>query len=331
MSRVLVKDGLDATERRFEAMGTEVHLVLVGPGADEARSLLDDAETLIRRSERRWSRFIVSSEVSQMNRTAGHIAVISEETFDLLEISIQAWAATNGAFDPTVGAAVLRSGYDGDFDLLGIRQLSTDNQTNDSGLGSPPRRRSDRNLTGEIQLHRPTLSVQLPPETVLDFGGIAKGYVADLTAELLTAAGVDGCCVNIGGDVRVAGVGPNDGGWNIEVICAGAEENRVLRLSEGAVCTSSKTKRRWLTPNGPAHHLIDPTTGDSRSDGPQTVAAVAATATSAEVIAKWMMAEGDPGRFDATGLVVSADGIIVGCRGLNEYLLDSKLPSRRRS
>lgn len=329
MSRVVVNDELATTERRFEAMGTEVHLVLIGPGDAEASSLLDDAETLIRRSERRWSRFIVSSEVSQMNRTAGHITVISEETFDLLEISIQAWSATNGAFDPTVGAAVLRSGYDGDFNLMGLRRLPADDQA-DGGDLVAPQRRTDRNLTGEIQLHRATHSVQLPPETVLDFGGIAKGYVADLTAELLTAAGVDGCCVNIGGDVRVAGLGPDDGGWNIEVICAGAEENRMLRLSEGAVCTSSKTKRRWLTPNGPSHHLIDPTTGDSRSDGPQTVAAVAATATSAEVIAKWMMAEGDPGRFDATGLVVSADGIIVGCRGLNEYLLDSKLPSRRR-
>lgn len=329
MTRVSVNDELVTSERRFEAMGTEVHLVLIGPGASEATSLLDDAETLIRRSERRWSRFIVSSEVSQLNRTAGHLTVVSEETFDLLEISIQAWSATNGAFDPTVGAAVLRSGYDGDFDLLGLPRLPTEG-TSGEHVG-PTQRRTDRNLTGEIQLHRTTLSVQLPPETILDFGGIAKGYVADLTAELLTAAGVDGCCVNIGGDVRVAGIGPDDGGWNIEVICAGAEENRVLRLSSGAVCTSSKTKRRWLTPNGPAHHLIDPTTGGSRTDGPQTVAAVAATATSAEVIAKWMMAEGDPGRFDATGLVVSSDGIIVGCRGLNQYLVDSKLPSRRRS
>ena len=50
-----------AAEARFAAMGTTVHVIVVG-GAE--RALLDGARQRIAELERRWSRFLPESEIS---------------------------------------------------------------------------------------------------------------------------------------------------------------------------------------------------------------------------------------------------------------------------
>lgn len=47
----------------------------------------------------------------------------------------------------------------------------------------------------------------------IDLGGIGKGYAADLIAAELIAAGAEGVSVNLGGDLRVAGVAPGAQPW----------------------------------------------------------------------------------------------------------------------
>ncbi len=45
----------------------------------------------------------------------------------------------------------------------------------------------------------------------------AKGLAADLVCAELLAAGAEGVCVNLGGDVRVCGAGPDGNGWTVAV------------------------------------------------------------------------------------------------------------------
>ncbi len=286
-------------------MGTRVHVVVqTTDGGRPGAELLDLAEDCVRVAEQRWSRFLPDSELSRINRLAGRVTVVTTQTFDLVDLALTARWETNGSFDPTVGSALVHAGYDDDFDAIAARP-----EPFGSMLGS---------FSGpdQIVLDRRACTVLLAPGTVLDLGGIAKGHVADGTTDELLKNGASSCCVNIGGDIRVAGPGPVDGVWRIEVAPAGV----VVRLSAGAVCTSSTTKRRWLSLDGPAHHLIDPLTGRSRVGGPQSVTAIASTATAAEVITKWMMAGGRPGRFEATGFSSFDDGTTHAHPGLEPFL-----------
>ena len=81
-----------------------------------------------------------------------------------------------------------------------------------------------------------------------DPGGIGKGFAADLVLDELLAEGAGGACVNLGGDVRVGGLGPDGGDWTVTV-----EDPRdpagpplvTLLLADGAVATSSRCRRRW--------------------------------------------------------------------------------------
>ena len=91
-------------------MGSDAHLVVVGP-----ERLAAHAEARVADLERRWSRFDEHSEISALNRHAGAPVVVSAETLELVERSLDAWRLTHGWFDPTLLGAVVRAGYDRTF------------------------------------------------------------------------------------------------------------------------------------------------------------------------------------------------------------------------
>src|SRR5581483_6586205 len=117
-----------------------------------------------------------------------------------------------------------------------------------------------------------------------------KGRAADLVVEELLDRDVRGVCVNLGGDLRVAGEAP-DGG---EAWAVGLEEPDdpdttwgVVGLRDGALATSSTTRRRWSAADGTTrHHLIDPRTGAPATAPLQSVTVIAASAMEAEVHAR---------------------------------------------
>ena len=99
-------------ERVFPIMGTTAHVVVVGECAE---SLVEYGAARLGALERKWSRFLPTSEISRANARAGWDVVVSPETLLLVGCSVAAWAHTGGAFDPTVLAAVRAAGYDRDF------------------------------------------------------------------------------------------------------------------------------------------------------------------------------------------------------------------------
>jgi thiamine biosynthesis lipoprotein len=247
-------------------MGSEVHLIAVGPGATEA---LGAGEALVHDLEARWSRFRPDSELSQLNRAADRLVVLSGHTYELVERAVDAWWSTGGLFDPTVLDVLEASGYDRTFDQV-------------DGDG-PAVARPVASNTGCAAIELvPTLSaVRLPRGVRLDLGGIGKGRAADLVAEAMIAAGAEGACANLGGDLRVIGEAPVSGGWVVDV-----DDRAVVALASGAVATSSRAKRRWVRGGEEHHHLIDPRTATAARSGLVSVSVVAADATTADVVAK---------------------------------------------
>src|SRR5438067_11965820 len=102
-------------ERRFRAMGSNVHVVVTGRDAD---AHVDRAVARIDELERRWSRFIDTSELSRLNAMPGRPTIVSRDTVLLVQRAVDAWSLTGGAFDPTVGAAVRALGYTDTFEQV---------------------------------------------------------------------------------------------------------------------------------------------------------------------------------------------------------------------
>lgn len=310
-------------------MGSDAHVIVVGGPA----GLVDTAQSRIDELEQRWSRFLPDSEVSALNRSAGTAMAVSAETRLLVERAVEAWRLSAGLFDPTVLGAVVRAGYDRSLEDIASRAgTETDPPTD-------PRRRGAE----DIEIEGDT--VRLPARTGFDPGGIGKGLAADLvTAELLDT-GARGACVNLGGDVRVAGDGPEEGqgdgpgggGWSVAVEHAWqAEPIATIYLDDGAVATSTTLLRRWTHAGGPRHHLIDPHTGLPSDTDVNHATVVAGQAWAAEVLAKAVLLHGARHAFDilggggAEGLIVTEDGDVHASAHMAAYLGPAVLPERLR-
>lgn len=300
----------EEVERRFFVMGAEAHLRVLGSNASV---LLAEAERRLGELEGCWSRFLPGSDLSRANAGDGEAVEVRRETIELVELALAAWALTGGRFDPSVLPALVAAGYDRSFTLLAGRGPVVAPEPGEPAPGC-----------SAVEVAAAARTIRLPAGVQLDLGGIGKGHAADLVASELLANGATGACVNLGGDVRVRGLPPAEGGWTV-----GVEHPLVpaivatLALAEGAVATSSTGYRRW---GDGAHHLIDPATGHPACTDLQAVTVVAGEAAWAEVVAKAALLAGAaeaPGVISdlgLTGVLVDVEGIVWMLPGLEAYL-----------
>jgi len=304
-----------SSEIRFRAMGTACHLIVTGG----PEGLLDALRQRVDELDARWSRFRSDSELSRLNASPEVFMPVSHDTLTLIRRGIQGWKQTGGAFDPTLLGPLIRAGYDRDFDELTSRPAR-----GDSDLG--------RGCAGIVIRDG---AVRLPPGTGFDSGGLGKGLAADLIALQAIRAGATGACINLGGDIRVIGTGPEGGGWT-----AGIDHPRqasplaLVGLAGGGLATSTTLMRRWSVDGEEMHHLIDPAT-ELPSAGPVEFATVIATeAWLAEVLTKAVMLSRSPEPLSALrgtgaeGLMVTSDGRVHSSEGFGAFLGDAALPER---
>jgi thiamine biosynthesis lipoprotein len=275
--------------RAFRAMGSEIELFV---DAEDAWQELDAAEAEFERLEALLSRFREDSELTRLNRVGALDA--SPDTVRVVELALDARIRTGGLFDPTVHDAVAAAGYDRSFELL------------DGGLADAPAADALTSFTaGGVQIDG--CRIELDPGVRIDLGGIGKGYAADRAAELLALAGP--CLVNAAGDIAIRG-----GSWPI-----GVTNELTLELSDGALATSGRDRRRWRRNGRDLHHLIDPATGAPADSDLLRVTAFAADAAEAEVLAKWLflLGEGDAAVAGIPCVLVTADGRVRLAGGLS--------------
>ena len=267
--------GAVAAELQFAAMGTTVHLIVVGANESEGNRLAETARHRVHQLERLWSRFLDSSEVTALNSHAGRPYVVSPETYAVVHKAVLGWKMTGGRFDPTILPALLRAGYDRDFDQGLVTPTGRDRPSTAPGCES-------------FVLDEPLRAITLPTDVAIDLGGIGKGVAADLVTEELRQAGARGTCVNVGGDLRVEGESPTGAGWVLGINDPlGADEVLAhVHLNRGAVASTWRTRRAWGADGARRHHLIDPRTGEPAWSGLAGVSVLAGEGWRAEVLAK---------------------------------------------
>ena len=309
------------------AMGTTCHLeVWVAandPTGEQAGRVLEGMTGRLRELEARWSRFIPGSDVSRMNRHAGVDVPVSTDTTSLVAQAISAWELTGGHVDPTVLHALETAGY------------PPSGWFSDAPTTSGSRH-STRVVPGPqgIVVDADVGTVFLPTGVGFDPGGIGKGRAVDLLVDWAHAAGAQGVCADLGGDVKVSGTGsgPERGSWCVAVDHGDGFIASVIfdRGTAGAVATSSVLARRWDGPEGAAHHLIDPRSGRPSTSDLVAVSVVGAEAMWAEVVAKAAVIAGSSqGRVLVEQLGLSAlastvDGSVLRWGSIDSFLATSQ-------
>jgi thiamine biosynthesis lipoprotein len=303
-----------------DALGTNVR-VAVWP-AHHLAAALGAVDAELDRLDRTASRFRSDSEISRIHQAGGGSHQVSPGLAETVGVALAAARWTGGLVDPTVGAAVIRLGYDRDFAAICAESGATEPpppppvRSRDSGGPRPAP------IPGWESVRLGGTRLMVPSGVCLDLGATAKGLGSDRAAATAwRAAGGGGVLVSLGGDIAVAGEPPG-GGWPIMVADssgapastgartrAGAGGARQLvRLVAGAVATSSVTTRQWQQHGRPVHHIVDPRTGRP-ARGPWRTVSVAASscalanaAATAAIVAggraeAWLSARGLPARL----------------------------------
>ena len=292
---------------RSTRWSTRVEVVVTEPSRIVAATRLLDQE--LDRVEALVSRFRPDSELSRLHRlTDGAPATVSAELCEAIGIALDAARMTDGAVDPTVGAALCRLGYDRDFTEVagGV----------DGVLPDPAP------VPGWETVHLDTAAhtLSMPAGTVLDLGATAKAWAADRASDAIATQLGCGVLVSLGGDLCVRSA--PEGGFPVGVadVCGDPDAPTTVAVVSGGLATSGIGSRSWPLGRSPVHHLVDPATGLPVTSPWRTVTVAAASAVEANTAstASMVLGASAPDWLEERSLparLVHTDGTVVTVAG----------------
>jgi len=291
--------------RTFSCFGGNTTVLVEGAGpVGEPGEAVIAARDLLLVRHAAFSRFKPESELSSLNGDEGTSVPVTTIMARFVQAVVDAAQATGGLVDATMLDAIEGLGYKterfrGSLALPLALALAPPRR--------PARAHPDRRWR-TIKVDLDTSTVTRPPGVRLDGGGIVKGMLADVIGEMLQEH--HSFLVDCEGDLRVGG----SGGLQRSVAVAAPLSPRVLhefKLADGAVATTSITKRSWMEQLKPAHHILDPATRLPAYTGIVQTTALAPTALEAEALGKAALLSGPQdaaGWLRHGGLIVFDDG-----------------------
>ncbi|ASW44097.1 MAG: FAD:protein FMN transferase [Clostridiales bacterium] len=230
-------------------MGTVIS-VKIYDSNDEA--ILDDVFNKVRELESKLSINDEGTLIDKINEASGINPVeIDEDTYYLLEKGLEYGNISDGRFDITIGP------------LVKLWSIGLEGQK------LPTQEEIDAKLPlinyNDLILNDKEKTAFLKrKEMIIDLGGIAKGYTADVISEMLSERGVNSAIINLGGNILAKGKNTNGNLWKIGIQNPTSERGDtvgIIKIENKSVVTSG-IYERYFEENGVRyHHLLDPKTG----------------------------------------------------------------------
>ena len=210
-------------------------------------SLLSEAFALAAEYEAVLSAHFENSDIWRVNRAGGAPTAVSPHTAAVVSAGLFYAELSGGMFDITVGRLSELWDFSGD-SLPAYADIEAARKTVEHSRVS---------VTGDtVRLEN--------PETRLDLGGIAKGYIADRLAAFLFERGVESAVIDLGGDIVIIGTRPDGERWRVGVAYPFGAPGQLIGIVEtdAAAITTSGIYQRMFEKDGVVyHHILDPRTG----------------------------------------------------------------------
>lgn len=184
------------------------------------------------------------SDISRFNALpVGTWAIFPDEMMTVLKTGLDFARLSEGAFDPAIGRVVERWGF---------------GPTGVTGPEMVPACRAPWTMV-ELSGDR----ARRLADVALDFSGIAKGFAVDAVAAALRKRGAQNFLVEIGGELRGAGLKPDLQPWWVDVEAPAGLAVPTLRIALCglSVATSGDYVRFRTEKDLHLSHSIDPATG----------------------------------------------------------------------
>ncbi len=300
-----------------ETMGTTWAVRLVpAPNLDRA-AFQTSIEEELARIILLFSHWEPRSELSRLNAAPPGFWAVSEPFWTLLNAALDLADDTNGAVDPTLGALVDLWG----FGPPGPRPLDSFGKGHTVPFEEEIAAARELSGWGRLRLNRDARAIQQLGGVKLDLSGIAKGHAVDRVSERLTALGATHHLVEIGGEMRGAGVKPNGHPWwaDLEQAPGAPAPRTVAALFDMAVATSGDWVRNYEVYGQSFSHTIDGHTGRPVNNGVASVTVLADTAMYADAMATALIVMGpEEGPAFAEAMNIAAAFVVRGEDGMTE-------------
>ena len=257
-------------ELQFAALGTRCRVNFVAPPG-RVRTTADAVVNWVGAFEAKYSRFLPTSLVSQINAAAGtDWTPLDPEADRLFALCDQLHFLTRGILEPTA------------LPLIRLWDWKTGRVPTDAEIERA------RGLVGWRLVERAPGRIRLPRGGMaVDLGGMGKEYAVDQILALLAQHGVSSALVDFGADIRVAGP-PPDGrpAWFIgldDPVNPGTAWTG-LAVRDVAVASSGDYIRKFEISGRRYGHILDPRTGRPVANGVRAVSVVAPSCTQAGML-----------------------------------------------
>lgn len=226
-----------------------------------------------------------NSEVSRINNAkSGEEIKVSDDTYYVLETALKICEDSKGAFDITVAPLTTLWNFSGDRKKIPLQE-KIDKALENVGYKN-------------IVLESGNIVKKLKSGTMIDLGGVAKGYAGDKAVEALKKYNVTGGIIDLGGNILCFGENPNseNGKWTVGIQTpfepTGTYE-KTVKISDKAVVTSG-TYQRYFEKSGKIyHHILNPETGYPEMKEYNSVTVVSDSSLEADCLATALFVMGE--------------------------------------
>ncbi|BAP32100.1 ApbE family lipoprotein [Chryseobacterium sp. StRB126] len=233
-------------------MGNAFEITVVDENEKSAYLHIDAAVAEIQRIEKLLTTFSENSQTSLINHHAGIRPVkVDREVFDLIERSLRISRITDGYFDISYGG-IDKSFWNFDRDM--------------KQLPDPKLIKDHLKLVNyeNILLNSEDQTVFLKEKGMrIGFGGVGKGYAAEMAKRLLQKRGMPSGIVNASGDLTTWGTQSNGKPWTVGIADPDHAKQpfSYMNITDMAVATSGNYEKFVIIDGKKYSHTINPKTG----------------------------------------------------------------------
>lgn len=212
-----------------------------------APELMDQLADRCTYFENKFSRTVEGSDIWNINHAAGAPVEVCDETAQVIQASLEYSKASNGLFDITIGTVSSLWDF-----VEGVRPSNQEIADALPHIGYQA-----------ISVEGNTVTLA-DPETMLDLGGIAKGFITDDLVRMLREGGCKNASLSLGGNVYVMGDSYDGDEWNVGVQDPNGAANDVIAsipACDASLVTSGLYERSFVEDGVLYYHILDPKTG----------------------------------------------------------------------
>lgn len=237
---------------------------------------------------------------------------VSDDLYDMISKGADAYRTSDGIFDIAIGSVTEL------WDFKSGAEIIPDKAKINTALSSVS--------VDSIKLLEDNYIVITNPDTVIDLGGLAKGYIGDRLRDTLIADGVTSAVISLGGNVVTIGDKSGES-YRIGIKKPFSETVKLITTVSSAnscVITSGTYERYFIKDGRLYHHILNPATGYPYDTDISGATVICDSSLTGDILSTVLLAKGADKASEYADKLKQSDIYVILCDNNGEIIYDSR-------